>query len=314
LRDEVVHLITDWHVKTEIPLRQFLTWLNVFPSRFYEWKRRTGVANHHNTRVPKKHWLLPWERDAIVSYAKSHPNEGYRRLTYMMLDADVVAASASSVYRVLKSADLLMDYERKDSRKGEGFEQPTHAHEHWHIDISYINIACTFYYFCCILDGFSRYIVHWDLRPQMQESDVEIILQRALEKFPGQKPRIISDNGPQFIANDFKEFIRSQELTHIRTSPYYPQGNGKLERLNRSYKSECVRSTPPTDVSNGISQTHVYVDYYNTQRLHSAIGYITPHDKLLGHAPLIFARRKNKLMKARSLRQLINKGGEEIKK
>jgi putative transposase len=53
--------------------------------------------------------------------------------------------------------------------------------------------------------------------------------------------RIISDNGPQFIARDFKEFIRISGMTHVRTSPYYPQSNGKIERWHKSLKSECIR-------------------------------------------------------------------------
>jgi len=64
----------------------------------------------------------------------------------------------------------------------------------------------------------------------MREADVEVILERAKEKYPVAKPRIISDNGPQFIARDFKEFIRISGMTHVRTSPYYPQSNGKIER------------------------------------------------------------------------------------
>ncbi|MFH1108921.1 MAG: DDE-type integrase/transposase/recombinase [Planctomycetota bacterium] len=80
-----------------------------------------------------------------------------------------------------------------------------------------------------------------------REPEVEIILQRAREKFPGVTPRIISDNGPQFIAKDFKEFIRICGMTHVRTSPYYPQSNGKLERWHRSIKGECIRpGTPPS--------------------------------------------------------------------
>jgi putative transposase len=74
----------------------------------------------------------------------------------MMMDNDVVAASPSSVYRVLKNAELLNKWNRKESKKGTGFVQPLKAHEHWHIDISYINICGTFYYLCSILDGFSE--------------------------------------------------------------------------------------------------------------------------------------------------------------
>ena len=81
-------------------------------------------------------------------------------------------------------------------------------HQHWHIDVSYINLCGTFYYLCSVLDGFSRFLVDWDLRESMRKTDVEVILERAKEKYPEAKPRIISDNGPQFIARDFKEFIR----------------------------------------------------------------------------------------------------------
>ena len=98
--------------------------------------------------------------------------------------------------------------------------QPLQPHEHWHVDVSYINVSGTFYYLCSVLDGCSRYVVHWDLRESMTEADVEIILERAKEKYPEARPRIISDNGPQFIARDFKEFIRISGMTHVRTSPY----------------------------------------------------------------------------------------------
>ena len=87
---------------------------------------------------------------------------------------------------------------------------------------------------CSILDGYSLYIVHWEIREKMREADMEIILQRAKEKFPDNSPRIISDNGPQFIAKDFKEFIRVMGMSHVRTSPYYPQSNGKIERDRKS--------------------------------------------------------------------------------
>ena len=144
----------------------------------------------------------------------------------MLLDADIVAVSPSSVWRVLSRAGLLRKWNGKKSLKGTGFQQPLEPHQHWHIDVSYINISGTFYYLCSALDGYSRAIVHWDLREAMREADVEIILEAAKEKYPDAKPRIISDNGPQFIAKDFKEFIRISGMTHVRTSPYYPQSNG----------------------------------------------------------------------------------------
>ena len=163
----------------------------------------------------------------------------------MMLDADVVAVSPSSVYRVLRDAGLMKAHNSKPSLKGKGFQQPLRPHEHWHVDISYINIAGTFFYLCSLLDGCSRFIVHWEIRESMTEADVETIIQRARERFPDARPRIISDNGPQFIAKDFKEFIRICGMTHVRTSPYYPQSNGKMERWHKTLKGECIRVKTP---------------------------------------------------------------------
>ena len=107
--------------------------------------------------------------------------------------------------------------------------------------MSYINISGTFYYLCSILDGCSRYIVNWDLRESMTEADIEIIMERAKEKYPEARPRIISDNGPQFIAKDFKEFIRVSGMTHVQNFALLPQSNGKIERWHKSLKGECIR-------------------------------------------------------------------------
>jgi transposase InsO family protein len=106
---------------------------------------------------------MAWEKKAICDFAVGHPLEGYRRLTFMMLDQDVVAVAPSSVYRVLKANGLLQRWNRTPSKKGTGFQQPTAPHEHWHIDIAYIYICGTFYYLCSVLDGASRFIVHWEI-------------------------------------------------------------------------------------------------------------------------------------------------------
>lgn len=137
----------------------------------------------------------------------------------------------------------------------------------------------------------------------MTEQDVEIVITRALEKTPGVTPRIISDNGPQFIAKDFKEFIRTYNLTHVRTSPYYPQSNGKLERWQGSIKQECIRLTCPATKEEAEKRVTRYVEYYNTVRLHSAIGYITPADCLAGLSEVIAQERDRKLEEARARRQ-----------
>ena len=171
--------------------------------------------NEHNAWIPRDHWLEAWEKAAILDFEWRYPLEGYRRLAFMMLDEEIVAVSPSSVYRVLKEADRLQRWSRKPSRKGTGFDHPQKAHEHWHVDISYINVVGTFYYLCSVLDGYSRSVVRSEIRESMKEVDVEVVIQRAREKFPDARPRIISDNGPQFIAKDFKEFVRICGMTHV---------------------------------------------------------------------------------------------------
>ena len=280
-----------------------MLWLGITLSKFHDWRRRYGRVNEHNAWVPRDHWLEDWEKQAIIRFSFAYPLEGYRRLAFMMLDRDVVAVSPSSVYRVLKAAGRIGRSTSKPSKKGTGFHQPKKPHEHWHIDISYINIHGTFYYLTTILDGYSRYIVHWEIRRSMTEQDELVILQRAREKFPNETPRIITDNGSQFLAKDFKEYIRICGMTHVRTSPYYPQSNGKLERFHGSIKGECIRPGTPISLEDALRIVGRYVEHYNQVRLHSAIGYIAPADKLAGREAEIFAARDRKLAEARQRRK-----------
>ena len=137
----------------------------------------------------------------------------------------------------------------------------------------------------------------------MKEADIEIILERAKETFPEARPRIISDNGPQFIAKDFKEFIRISGMTHVRTSPYYPQSNGKIERWHKSLKTECIRPQTPLSLEDARRIVDGFVHHYNEVRLHSAIRFVTPKDKLEGREKAIFAERDCKLEAARAERK-----------
>jgi len=299
-----VDFVRRWSMATELPVAIFWSWLNICSSKWYYWQQCYGKVHAHNGWLPRDYWLEEWEKEAIITFRMEHPLEGYRSLTFMMLDFDIVAVSPSSVYRVLKTAGLLQRWNRKVSKKGTGFKQPLHPHEHWHVDICYVNICCTFYYLCSILDGCSRFIVHWEIRESMTEADVEVIVQRAREHFPDVYPRIISDNGPPFVAKDFKEFIRMSGMTHVRTSPYYPQSNGKIERWHQTLKGECIRPGTPLSLPDAQRLVRGFVEYYNTHRLHSAIGYITPKDKLEGKEETIFKERDRKLENARQQRKI----------
>jgi putative transposase len=304
-RDAIVEYVRRWSERTEIRAKCLVDWLGIREGKFYDWRQRFGKVNEHNGWIPRDWWLTDDEKRAIVGFAQAHPLEGYRRLTFMMLDADVAAVSPPSVYRVLKHAGLMQRHNVKPSLKGQGFHQPVRPHQHWHVDVSYLNITGTFYYLCSLLDGCSRYIVHWEIREAMTEADVQTIIQRACEKFPDARPRIISDNGPQFIAKDFKEFIRICGMTHVKTSPYYPQSNGKIERWHRTLKGDCIRPKTPLSLADARRLVAEYVSHYNTVRLHSAIGYVTPQDKLQGRESVIFADRDRKLHEARERRKAL---------
>lgn len=286
--------------------------IGISKGKYYKWKRRMGKANQHNSNLPKSNWLLPWEREAIINYAKTHYAEndyflrdGYRRLTYRMLDEDVAAVSPSSVYRILKAEGLLNQWNTvKTGSKGNGFKQPTAPHQHWHTDIKYINFRGTFLFLISVMDGYSRYIVHHEVRANMTEYDVQLTIQRAKEKYPDERPRIISDNGGQFISKDFQQFIKFLELTHIRTSVAYPQSNGKLERFHRSIGIECFHTNSFISIEDVREIIAKYIDYYNRVRLHSAIFYLTPEDFLLGKEKERITLREEKLDEAAINREL----------
>lgn len=302
MRDSLVDFTATWSEKTEIPADRFIGWLGIQRGKFYNWKKRYGKVNEHNGHIPRDHWLTPAEKQAILDFHEKHPLDGYRRLTFMMLDADIVAASPTTVHRILNAAGRLDRWPKKISKKGTGFVQPLQPHEHWHIDISYLNVAGTFYYLCSVLDGCSRFIVHWEIRESMKEADIERLIERARELHPNVHPRIISDNGPQFIANDFKLYIRLTGLTHIRTSPYYPQSNGKIERWHKTLKQDAIRPKAPGSREEAERVVTTFVNQYNNARLHSAIDYVTPADRLAGKHTAITANRDAKLEAARERR------------
>ena len=121
-----------WSEKTAIGAGRFIVWLDIAASKFYDWRERYGKVNEHNGWVPRDFWLEDWEKQAIIGFHLKNPLEGYQRLTFMMLDADIVAVSPTSVWRVLSQAGLLSKWNCKPSKKGTGFAQPLAAHQHWH--------------------------------------------------------------------------------------------------------------------------------------------------------------------------------------
>ena len=176
-------------------------------------------------------------------------------------------------------------------------------HEHWHTDISYINIRGTFYYLCSVLDGFSRYIGHREIRQSMTEADVEIVLQGARKRFPSARPRIISDNGPQFIARDFKGFIGPERHGALAHEPVPSAVQRQAGALARDLEARLHPPAHAVDLAEARRIVAHFVRHYNNVRLHSAISYIAPKDKLEGRAEAILADRDRKLPAARAARK-----------
>ena len=286
-----------------LPADGFIGWLGVGTSKFHDWQDRYGKANEHNGLVPRDWWLEDWEKQAILDFHAGIPG-------------GLPAAGLHDARRRRRGRQPRQRLPRAQggwpagsarkfspSKKGTGFVQPLRPHEHWHVDVSYINVAGTFYYLCSLLDGCSRYIVHWEIRESMTEADVETIIQRAAEKFPDAKPRIITDNGPQFIAKDFKEFIRLMGMTHVRTTHTIPRATARSSAGTTPSRASAFVPRRPLRLEDARRLVAEFVEHYNDVRLHSAIGYVTPADKLNGLATGIFAERDRKLEAARQRRQ-----------
>jgi putative transposase len=311
VRDVVIDFIRDTALKYDVSELQIAGWVGLYPSKFYSWCERFGKRNSHNGKVPRDFWIERWERKSIVDFHARYPLEGYRRLAFMMIDADVVSVSPSTVYRVLSDAGVIGRAEREPSKKGTGFEQPTRPHAHWHTDVSYLNVGGSFVFVLLIVDGYSRAIVGWDVAESMETTRITLAVQRAKERYGDHGQRMISDNGPQFVSKDFKEFVRQAGMTHVTTSPYYPQSNGKVEAANKTMK-KTMRPAAARNLAEARTRLAEWVQHYNEVRLHSAIGYVAPNAVLNGTRARIQAERDARLAAARQTRSAKERVEQEV--
>lgn len=301
-RDSIITFVNYWQSGSHLSQYQILKQLGVSRGKFCQWQTRYQLPNQHNSKVPKGDWVNSSEELAIISYCQANYGEGYRRLCYMMMDDDIAYVSPSSVYRIMRKNSLLFNRATKVSKKGTGFNQPLAPHKHWHTDVTFIKITGKIYCLMFVLDGYSRAILSYGLYDQMTSAEVSLVVQKAREIFPNEHPRIISDNGKQYVGKEFKAFVISSGMTHVTTSPYYPQSNGKLERFHGTIK-KYLRTKVLLDCDDAKKVIEQYIAYYNTKRLHSAINYITPEDRLKGNEKKIIDTRNQKLASARQIRR-----------
>ncbi len=283
---EVVATVARLHDRAGYPVKQALRVLALPRSTYFDWARGGGKAARPAVQTPKAHHITPEERAAVIAFAREHLEVGHKRLSYMIADAGVAAVRPSTVYLILAEAGLIGRWKTPEIRAHKtGFDQPDQPHEQWHTDIAYLNILGSQYFLISVLDGFSRAIIHHEVRTDMTTTDVEIVLQRALDTLPAStpRPRIISDNGSQYVSGQFKLFVRQAGCAHSKARVRHPQSNGKIERWHKSIKTECVRRTALGDLDEARAVIADYVRRYNTERLHSALNYLTPADYLQGH-------------------------------
>jgi transposase InsO family protein len=271
---------------------------------YYAWQGRAATETLADKvpRAPRTLQLLPQERDAIVTYAQTHPTLGYRRLAWSLVDADVAAASPSAVYDVLRSAGTLYRPPAEDR----SLRRPplaTRPDQRWHLDVLYLWVLGRWYFLVTVIDAYSRYIVAWELCWSLTDDAMALVLRTALDRTPGAIPEIVTDNGPEFDGRDFLLACKAESLQHIRTRIYHPQSNGTVERYHRTFRTEGWQGATPEDYPAAVTLIAEWVQTYKTVRLHCALQYLTPLDYYRGDPARRITERRQKLHAARTRRR-----------
>lgn len=292
--------------RTGWTIRRVCKRLGLPRARYYDWRKRAKrdrLADARSVGV-SYHAILAEEKEAVITYALSHPRDGYRRLAWQMVDEDVAYVSPSSVYRILDDVDLLYRWKRS-ARSGEAPPPPGAPNERWHTDLMYLRVEDSWYFLVTVLDAYSRYVVHWELLASMTAADVRLVVQEALER-TGADPQLVTDNGTQFTAKDFKQMVRLFELEHIRIRTYHPESNGLVERFHRSTR-EALGEAELENLARARELIGRWVAHYNEERLHAALHYLPPVEYYQGAPEARIAERKAKLTRARKRRERINR-------
>lgn len=294
--------------ESNLPYQKTCSILKLNPDRFYRWMSlytTFGMPALEDQRpiaksLPQK--LLPKEKLLIIDYALKHPELRHRKLSWQMARDEVAFVSESTVYRVLDEAGLISKWPYPVMPKKKFDQEPTKPNELWHIDITYIPIGDIFWYLISILDSYSRYIVYWELCFSMTQEDVKRVIDFALLETglleSEAKPKLLSDNGTQITAKSLKKFFKELGIAHIRTAFHHPQSNGRMEIFHKTIKYEDVyinNYLTPYEARDGIAK---FINYYNTKRLHQAIGYVTPYERYIGKDQEILDNIKEKRQKA----------------
>lgn len=303
---ELLALVTRTRARTGWTVRRILGRLGLARSTYRAWVGRAARDALADRRpvAPVLDAILPAETTAVLAYALAHPKDGYRRLAWQMVDADVAYISPSSVYRILSDADLLYRWKRA-GHAGAPPAPPTRVHERWHTDLMYLRVGDGWYFLVTVLDAYSRYVVHWELLASMRAADVRYVIQHALE-VTGAHPAVVTDNGPQFTAAEFKDLVRRFMVEHIRIRAYHPESNGLVERFHRSTR-EALGDAALRTIARARALVGEWVRAYNETRLHAGLGYLPPAEYYRGDPAARRRERATKLERGRAERRRQNR-------
>jgi putative transposase len=297
---EIIHLVEH----SELPVKQTLEKLQVPRSTFYDWYRRYQEFGPDGLKPRSSQNGQFWNhipdpvRKQIVELALEYPEESPRQIAYRFIEEKAYFVSESSVYRILKSFDLIQSPAFEVITAKEKFENPTkRVNEMWQTDFTqFLVVDWGWYYLSTVLDDHSRYILSYTLSSTMNASDAERTLEIALEKAQidkvkvYHKPRLLSDNGPAYHSADLAEFLKEQRIKHIHGSPYHPMTQGKIERWHRSMKNvvKLQHYYSPFELEKAIAE---WVKYYNNQRYHESLDNLTPADVYFGRDKEVIKNR-----------------------
>lgn len=300
----VMQIVAHTKQRSGWPAYRTLAALGVPRSVYYAWKVRESLEDRAG-KPCRVYEVLPEERRAICEFALQYSKIGYRKLTWMMVDAQIACVGESTVYRVLSEADLLSRWKRSVVSSGEYNFRPSAANQQWHTDVMYVWVAARFYFLLSFVDAYSRYVVHHKLLMSLDGESVAIELKAALEVNPTARPRVVHDHGSEFVNRDVAAVIKAHNLIDIKTKPRHPESNGIVERFNGT-----VRDVTDDDYGNNYLQAETIIaklmHHYNEERLHATLGYMTPATWHRGQPNEVREERARRIAAARAHRKLIN--------
>jgi transposase InsO family protein len=300
--------LIDMVERTNLPVRVTLRQLGIPPSTFYDWYKRYvdgGFdALQDKTPPPRPRWnRVPDKvRAEVIDLALQKTELSARELACHFTDERRYFLSESSVYRILKAADLITSPAYVLMSASDRFKHPTHrVNQMWQTDFTYLRvIGWGWYYLSTVMDDFSRFILAYKLGPTMATTDVTETLDQALALTGVQsvrvrhRPRLLSDNGPAYVSKDLRDYLEEQGMTHTRGRPYHPQTQGKIERYHRSMKNvvKLEHYDFPWELEAAVRD---FVSYYNHRRYHESLDNCTPADVYYGrHHEVLSERDKTK--------------------